>query len=188
MASRQFTKIDLKGNDISSSIHTLHLPQQNNYLLKSNESLYTLIFNNCIENGLFPDSLKLADITSLHKMDEKTRKKNYRPVSVLPTVSKVFERIMDRQITAYISSYLSSLLCGFRKGYNTQHALIRMLEKWKGSLDNGENIGAILMDLSKAFDCIKHDLLLAKLDAYGFSREALSLVNSFWKTGSRELR
>ena len=54
-----------------------------------------------------------------------------------------------------------------------------MREKWKTSLDNGENIGAILMDLSKAFDCIKHDLLLAKLNAYGFSREALRLVNSF---------
>ena len=54
-----------------------------------------------------------------------------------------------------------------------------MLEKWKTSLDNGENIGAILMDLSKAFDCIRHDLLLAKLNAYGFSREALRLVNSF---------
>ena len=161
-------------------------------VLKSNSDVCSvslqLIFNNCIENGLFPDSLKLADITSLHKMDEKTRKKNYRPVSVLPTVSKVFERIMDRQITAYISSYLSSLLCGFRKGYNTQHALIRMLEKWKGSLDNGENIGAILMDLSKAFDCIKHDLLLAKLDAYGFSREALCLVNSFLENRQQRVK
>ena len=86
---------------------------------------------------------------------------------------------MDCQITAYISSYLSSLLCGLRKGYSTKHALIRMLEQWKGSLDNWENIGAILMDLSKAFDCIKHDLLLGKLDAYGFSRKALCLINSF---------
>ena len=89
-------------------------------VLKSNSDACSdslqLIFNNSIENGLFPDSLKLADITPLHKMDEKTRKKNYRPISVLPTVSKVFERIMDCQITAYISSYLSSLLCDFRKG------------------------------------------------------------------------
>ena len=54
-----------------------------------------------------------------------------------------------------------------------------MLEKWKTSLDSGANIGAILMDLAKAFDCIKHDLLSAKLGAYGFSREALRLVNNF---------
>ena len=138
-----------------------------------------LIFNDCIQNGLFPDLLKLADVTPLHKKEEKTRKKNYRPVSVLPTVSKVFERLLDKQIIDYMGPYLSSLLCGFRKGYNAQHALVRMLEKWKTSLDNGANIGAILMDLSKAFDCIKHDLLLAKLSAYGFSREALRLVNSF---------
>ena len=138
-----------------------------------------LIFNDCVQNGLFPDLLKLADVTSLHKTEEKTRKKNYRPVSVLPTVSKVFERLLDKQIISYMGPYLSSLLCGFRKGYNAQHALVRMLEKWKTSLDNRENVGAILMDLSKAFDCIKHDLLSAKLDAYGFSREALRLFNSF---------
>ncbi len=71
------------------------------------------------------------------------------------------------------------MVCGFRKGFNTQHALTRMLEHWKVSLDDGGNVGAILMDLSKAFDCIKHDLLLAKLDAYGFSREAISLIHSF---------
>ena len=138
-----------------------------------------LIFNDCVQNGLFPDLLKLADVTSLHKTEEKTRKKNYRPVSVLPTVSKVFERLLDKQIISYMVPYLSSLLCGFCKVYDAQHALVRMLEKWKTSLDNRENVGAILMDLSTAFDCIKHDLLLAKLDAYGFNCEALRLVNSF---------
>ena len=99
-------------------------------------------------------------------------------MNVLPTVSRVFERLLDKQIIDYMGLYLSSLLCGFRKGYNAQHALVRMLEKWKTNLDNGANIGAILMDLTKAFDCIKHDLLLAKLSAYGFSREAQRLVNS----------
>ena len=86
---------------------------------------------------------------------------------------------MDKQIIDYMQSYLLSLVCGFRKGYNVQHAFVRMLEKWKASLDRGENVDAILMDLSKAFDCIKHDLLIAKLDAYGFSHEALCLVNSY---------
>lgn len=72
--------------------------------------------------------------------------------------------------------YLSSLLCGFRNGYDAQHVLVRMLEKKKRSLDKGEDIGTILIDLTKALDCIKHDLLLGKLDAYSFSREALCLV------------
>ena len=141
-----------------------------------------------VENGLFPDSLKLVDITSLHKINEKTRKKNHRPVRVLPTVSKVFERIMDGQITTYISYYLSSLLYGFRNGYNTQHALMRMLEKWKGGLVNGENAGAVLMDLSKAINCIKHNLLLAKLDAYGLSHEALCLVHSFLEDRQQKVK
>ena len=147
-----------------------------------------IIFNDGIENCSFPDKLKSADVSSLHKAEAKTSKKNYRPVSVLPTVSKVFERIMDRQIIKYITPFLSILLCGFRKGFNTQHALIRMLEKWKVSLDNGENVGAILMDLSKAFDCIKHDLLLAKLHAYGFSRESLSLVHSFLENRQQRVK
>ena len=87
--------------------------------------------------------------------------------------------MMDKQIVAYITPFLSSLLCGFRKGYNAQHALIRVLEKFKISLDEGGKAGAVLMDLSKAFDCIRHDLLIAKWDAYGFSREALTLINSY---------
>ena len=67
---------------------------------------------------MFPDLLKLADVISLHKTEEKTRKKNYRSVSVLPTVSKVFERLLEKHIIDYMTPYLSSLLCGFRKGYN----------------------------------------------------------------------
>ena len=148
----------------------------------------TTIFNDGVQEFLFPDQLKSADVTALHKSGVKTSKTNYRPVSVLPTVSKIFERIMDRQMIEYITPHLSVLLCGFRKGFNTQHALIRMLEKWKVSLDNGETVGAILMDLSKAFDCIKHDLLLAKLDAYGFSREALSLINSFLENRQQRVK
>ena len=137
------------------------------------------IFSNCIPNGLFPDLLQLADVTSLHKGEERISKKNYRHVNVLRTVSKIFERLMNKPITNYVEPCVSSILCGFRKGYNAQYAIVRVLEKWKSSLDNGENIGAILMDLSKAFDCIRHDLLLAKLDAYGFSLESKCLIYSF---------
>ena len=76
---------------------------------------------------------------------------------------------------------LSDKLCGYRKGYSTQHALISMTEQWRKSLDNKGFAGAVLMDLSKAFDCMNHELLLAKLYAYGFSKDALALINSYLK-------
>ena len=137
------------------------------------------IFNNCIGNSTFPDELKCADVSSLHKQKESTVKKNYRPISVLPTVSKVFERLLVKQVEAHIEQYLSTLLCGFRKGYNTQQALVRFLEKIKLCIDVGGKVGAVMMDLSKAFDCLRHDLLNAKLHAYGFSHDALSLIYSY---------
>ena len=86
-------------------------------LLKSSCEIFSesmqVIFNDCVQDGVFPDLLKLADVTSLHKTEAKTRKKNYRTVSVLPTVSKVLERLFDKQIIDYMTPYLSSLICGF---------------------------------------------------------------------------
>ena len=132
----------------------------------------TQIWNNEILIKMkFPSKLKLADITPLYKKLEAVYKNNYRPVSLLPVVSKIFERIMEKQVKSYINKHLSPYLCGYRKGYNSQYALIAMIEKWKKSLDtmdsqgNRGKFGAILMDLSKAFDTINHDLLLAKLHA-----------------------
>ena len=79
----------------------------------------------------------------------------------------------------FIGDHLSPFLCGYRKGYNSQYALIAMIEKWKKSLDNGGMFAAILMDLSKAFDTINHELLIAKLHAYGFEMSALSIVSDY---------
>ena len=78
-----------------------------------------------------------------------------------------------------VARFLSPYLCGYRKGFSTQQALISLLEKWKIVLDRKGYAGAILMDLSKAFDTLNHDLLLAKLYAYGFSEESLKLINRY---------
>ena len=91
-------------------------------------------------------------------------------------VAKLIERILHKQISHYIDQYLSKFLCGYRKGYNAQQALIIMLEMWCTSLDNKAFSGAILMDLSKAFDILNHELLIAKLHAYGFTKKALDLI------------
>ena len=86
---------------------------------------------------------------------------------------------MQKQMTMYIEKYLSPYLCGYRKGFNSQYALLAMIEKWKECLDKNGFAGAILMDLSKAFDTINHELLIVKLEAYGFEENALEIILSY---------
>jgi len=157
-------------------------------LLKQNAEVCTPVLTKIINKEFkefsFPNKLKNADITSIFKRDKKKKKdptdtKNYRPVSVLPSTSKVFERLMKIQIADFITEKLSPYLCGYRKGYSAQHALVSLIEHWRLMLDKKGYAGAVLMDLSKAFDCIHHELLLAKLHAYGFGNDALKLIKSY---------
>ena len=78
-----------------------------------------------------------------------------------------------------MDKFLSKYQCGFRKGYNAQHCLLAMIEKWKKAVDNGNVFGALLTDLSKAFDCLPHDLIIAKLNSYGFNLTALNLIHNY---------
>ena len=138
-----------------------------------------LLFNNAISNSEFPENLKLADVTPVFKKKDPLDKTNYRPVSVLPPVSKIFERLMQKQINEHIKNKLSPYLCGYRKGFSTQYALLSLIERWKKILDEKGFGGAVLMDLSKAFDTLNHELLIAKLSAYGFNNESLKLIRSY---------
>ena len=79
----------------------------------------------------------------------------------------------------FFKPILSSLLSGFREGYSTQHSLVRVIEAWRKSLDSSGIVGTVLMDLSKAYECIPHDLLIAKLEAYGFHEKSLRLIYSY---------
>ena len=76
-----------------------------------------------------------------------------------------------------MDNFLNQLLCGFRKAHSTQHALFRLIQSWQKELDESGFVGTILMDLSKAYDCLPHDLMVAKLEAYGISKESLQLIS-----------
>ena len=116
----------------------------------------------------FPSYSKNPNIKPIFKIKDRANVKNHRPVSILPNLSKVYERCMYIQIYEYLNKMLSKWQCGFRQGYSAQHCLLVMAEKWRQCLDNGGLSEALLTDLSTAFDCILHDLSIAKLAAYGF--------------------
>ena len=148
----------------------------------------TNCFNKSIAQSIFPNELKCADIIPVHKKDSTTSKSNYRPISLLPAVSKVFERLIAKQILSFLETRFSKFLCGFRKGYNPQYSLLHMLRKWQSSLNNGGRVGAVLMDLSKAFDTLDHDLLIAKMAAYGFGYHSLKLFQSYLSNRKHRVR
>ena len=144
-------------------------------------SLLIEAINHTITEIIFPEQLKKSEVVSLYKKEDPLKKENYRPVSLLPHLSKVFEKIIYKQINIYMQYKTSKHITGFRKSHGTQHSLIIMLEKWKSALDKGENISVSFMDLSNAFYTINHDLLLAKLKAYGFSINVLDVMCSYLK-------
>ena len=137
--------------------------------------------NRGLELGNFPCTIKLASVTPVYKKDNRPVKSNYRPVSILPSISKVFERCVYKQMFQFFEGIISKYQCGFRKGHSAQHALISLLEKWRYSVDQGGMFGALLTDLSKAFDCLPHDIIIAKLNAYGFDNEGIELYLRLFK-------
>ena len=106
-------------------------------------------------------------------------KENYRPISLLPAISKLFQRLIYNQLYDYMRQFFSPLFGRFRQGYSTQHILLNFLQRCKSSIDNKGLAGALFMDLSKAFGSVDLDLLLAKLNAYGIKPDALQLLGSY---------
>ena len=131
----------------------------------------TEIYHHIIENQIFSVSHKKADVIPSHKQFEKTDKANYRPVSLFPSIS------------TYIQEHLSPYLFGFRKGHSVEQCLMTILEAWKRSMDRKKCVGAVLTDLSKAFDCLNHNLIITKLEAYGFHHDALALIYEYLSNG-----
>ena len=141
-----------------------------------------------LDDLIFPNIEKDASVTPVFKKEDRQIKTNYRPISVLNVFSKIFERFLLNQLLPFIDKMVSSLLSAYRSRYNTQHVLLRLIEQWRACLDYNKVVGGILMDLSKAFDCLPHDLLIAKLEAHGLGRSSLLLLLSYLKDRKQSVK
>ena len=140
-----------------------------------------LIINQCISQGQFPNKLKLAKVTPVYKKDSLHIFDNYRPVSVLSSVSKVFERVLFKQLYNFFNekNLFHSSQYGFRSHHSTELAALEFLDRVMIEMDKGKIPISIFLDLSKAFDTIDHDILIHKLRHYGIRNQALALINSY---------
>ena len=150
-----FSKVEKK--DVEKLIQGLDIkkaPQEQDIatnILKENADIFSPYLRRDINVSSFPDILKRANITHLHKKSTKSEKDNYRPVSILYNLSKIFEWILHTQLSQHFDKILSKSQCGFRKGYSAQQFLISFVDTWKKAIDKGEMFGALLTDFVKGF-------------------------------------
>ena len=139
------------------------------------------MINISIKTGHFPDNLKLAKLQPIHKGGDKDDPSNYRPISVLPVVSKIIEKHVTKHLFGFLNKYdlLHKCQSGFRKHHSCNTALLNLVDKWLKNIDQGEIVGAIFFDLKKAFDVVNHAILLQKLESYKFDQTALNWVSSY---------
>ena len=140
----------------------------------------TTLFNSCIQCGKWPSYWKRGVWTPVFKKEDKTDCTNYRPVTVLNAVAKVFESLLSKQITKKIDSHLYDKLSAYRKRHSCETNLIRVTEDWRKAMDNKECVAVLSTDMSKAFDSLHHALMIKKLEAYGFSDMSLELMSSYF--------
>ena len=139
------------------------------------------IINSFIDNELFPENWKIARICPIPKIDNPTRPKDYRPISILPVLSKVFEKVILNQMLGHIDSQniYKDTQSGFRKGHSTTTLLLKLRNDIRAAMNSHEITLSVLIDYSKAFDTIDHELLLKKLIDFNFSNSSISILMSY---------
>ena len=141
----------------------------------------TQIFDKSIHSGIFPADCKLARVSPIFKKGDKTDMNNYRPISVISAVAKIFEKAIYDQLQEYLNenSLLSNCQSGFRSLHSTLTALIEATNDWSINIDRGNLNGVVFIDLKKAFDTIDHEIILRKLTCYGFDTHTLKWFESY---------
>lgn len=156
-----------------------------NQLLKDHKGILvphlTYIFNLCLENGSFPKDLKKSQIRPIHKGGARDRVENFRPISILPSLSKILEKIINNRLVNYLEDkhLLSDNQFGFRRGKSTDHAVSNLTDFITTNLDKGNKCISIFLDLAKAFDTVSVPILVQKLEKIGIRGKQLSLLTDY---------
>ena len=141
----------------------------------------TLIINQMLTTGLFPDKLKIARVCPMYKKDDESLFTNYRPIALLPSISKIFEKVIFQQIYHYfqVQKLFYDSQYGFRSKHSTEYAALEVIDRVMTSMDRNDVPFNIYIDLSKAFDTLDHTILLEKLSYYGINGISLDLMRSY---------
>ena len=142
---------------------------------------FATLFNNCMYAGIFPDCLKIARVIPLFKSGDKNDIINYRPISLLPVFSKIYEKLIHSRVSSFLEKHniIYHKQFGFRKRHSTIHALNTAVTQIVHSLNNKQTVLGVFLDFSKAFDTVKHDILLKKLEHYGIRGNVNSLFRNY---------
>ena len=139
------------------------------------------LINKSISSGTFPSQLKCAKVFPVFKGGAKSYPSNYRPISILPTVSKLFEKPVNKHLMNYLNKYklIHETQSGFRQKHSCQTALVKLLDQWMACIDKGGLVGSLFIDFRKAFNVADHSILMKKLALYKLNESSLNWFRSY---------
>lgn len=178
LRSKCSSGIDLVSNEVlKSAIHILVPP-------------LTLLFNICLSTGVFPDIFKRALITPVHKSGDRHSVDNYRPISILSSISKILEKVINSRLVDYLdkNKIIAKNQYGFRKNMSTEDAVLELNERVVRLLDNKAKVIGIFLDLAKAFDTVSVPLLLTKMECLGIRGMVLEMFRSYMTNRSQKVK